>query len=124
MSSASTTWPARSRRPRSSRSKSWRSEVRKPLAEVAKLIRSKNAGPFWLTFDVMFQDPELYRRARDQRVITADLVARLYRVDPALVKVFDCDSALALKVSFPRLHSSGSPADTDVFGGQQYAPLL
>ena len=36
--------------------------MRKPLAEVAKLIRSKNAGPFWLTFDVMFQDPELYRR--------------------------------------------------------------
>jgi len=98
--------------------------VRKTLAEAAKLIRSKNAGPFWLTFDVMFDEPEVYRCVRDQDVLNIDRVARLFGQDPAVVRVFTHDSALAVKVSFPRPNSSGSALDTDVFGGQQYAPLM
>ena len=98
--------------------------MQRTLAETAKLIRSKNAGPFWLTFDVMFDDPEVYRCVRDQDVLNVERVARLYAQDPADVRVFAHDSALAIKISFPRLHSSGSALDTDVFGGQQYAPLM
>src|SRR5450759_1702978 len=94
------------------------------LAEIAKLIRSKNAGPFWLTFDVMFADAATYRRVRDQHVITIDVVSRLYHQPPDHVRVFAHDSALAIKVSMPRPQSSGSAFDTDVFGGQQYAPLM
>lgn len=98
--------------------------VRKTLAETAKLVRSKNAGPFWLTFDVMFEDEETYRRVRDQGVLNPEIVGRLYRLAPDEVQVFAHDRAFAVKVSMARPHSSGSPADTDVFGGQQYAPLL
>ena len=98
--------------------------MQRKLAEVAKLIRSKNAGPFWLTLDVMFEDPEVYRQVRDQQVVTAERIARLYGLTPELVSVFSVDSALAIKASMPRAQSSGSPADSDVFGGQQYAPLL
>lgn len=94
------------------------------LGEVAKLVRSKNAGPFWLTLDVMFDDSETYNAVRDGRVVTADVVARLYRLPVEQVLVFAHDEALAVKVSMPRPHSSGSRHDTDVFGGQQYAPLL
>lgn len=98
--------------------------MRRTLAEVAKLIRSKNAGPFWLTFDVMFGDAAMYRRVRDQRVITTEVVSRLYHQPPGQVRVFAHDSAFAIKVSMPRQQSSGSAFDTDVFGGQQYAPLM
>jgi Domain of unknown function (DUF4387) len=98
--------------------------VRKTLAETAKLVRSKNAGPFWLTFDVMFEDEDIYRRVRDQHVLTPEVVAPLYRMAAEQVQVFAHDRALAVKVSMPRPYSSGSPFDTDVFGGQQYAPLL
>ena len=35
------------------------------LGDLAKLVRSKNAGPFWLTIDIMFDDADAYRRARD-----------------------------------------------------------
>jgi hypothetical protein len=94
------------------------------LGEVAKLVRSKNAGPFWLTLDVMFDDAETYAAVRDGHVVTADLVARMYRLPVEGVLVFAHDAALAIKVSIPRPHSSGSRHDTDVFGGQQYAPLL
>src|SRR5258708_12226322 len=31
------------------------------LADLATLIRSKNAGPFFLTFDIMFADEEHYQ---------------------------------------------------------------
>jgi hypothetical protein len=98
--------------------------VRKTLAETAKLVRSKNAGPFWLTFDVMFEDEDTYRRVRDQRILTPEVVGPLYQLAREQVQVFAHDRALAVKVSIPRAHSSGSPFDTDVFGGQQYAPLL
>jgi hypothetical protein len=98
--------------------------VEQTLAQVARLIRSKNAGPFWLTFDVMFADASMYRRVRDQRVINVDVVSRLYNQPRDHVSVFAHDSALAIKVSMPRQHSSGSAFDTDVFGGQQYAPLM
>jgi hypothetical protein len=96
----------------------------KTLAEVAKLVRSKNAGPFWLTLDVMFDDVKTYEAVRDQHVLNVGLISRLFGQSPEHVSVFAHDAALAIKVSLPRPYSSGSPMDTDVFGGQQYAPLL
>ena len=94
------------------------------LWEVTKLVRSKNAGPFTLTFDIMFDDPELYRETRDSGVINKELVARLYNTDTEDVMLFNCDNALAIKFSIPRPVVSGDLEDSDVFGGQQYAPLL
>ncbi len=80
------------------------------IADLAVLVRSKNAGAFWLTIDVMFDNAEHYRRVRDSEAI--DII------------VVNHDAALAIKISFPRPQSSGSKLDSDVYGGQQYAPLL
>ena len=94
------------------------------LGELAKLVRSKNAGPFWLTIDIMFDEEAAYRRARDAEIVNRAAIARLYNRDPAQILVVNHDAALAIKVSFPRPESSGSLLDSDVYGGQQYAPLL
>lgn len=94
------------------------------LRELARLIRSKNAGPFMLTIDVMFSEAAIYGRVRDAGVISADLVSHLYNVSPELVQITNVDPALAIKVSIPRPVPSGDLADTDVFGGQQYGPLV
>ena len=94
------------------------------LWEVTKLVRSKNAGPFTLTFDIMFGDPEVYQQVRDAGVINRELVARLYGQQEEDVLFFYCDNALAVKFSIPRPVVSGDLEDSDVFGGQQYAPLL
>jgi hypothetical protein len=94
------------------------------IADLAVLVRSKNAGPFWLTIDIMFDDAAAYRRARDSAAISRAAIARIYRRDPADIIVVNHDAALAIKVSFPRPQSSGSKYDSDVYGGQQYAPLL
>lgn len=94
------------------------------LAEAARLVRSKNAGPFWLTFDVIFNDPDLYARAMASESFTVQRLACMFSRSPEEIRVFWVDGACAFKLSFRRRHSSGSARDSDVFGGQQYAPLL
>ena len=94
------------------------------LWEVTQLVRSKNAGPFVLTFDIMFGDAEVYERVRDSNTISKELVARMYGQKEEDVLFFHCDNALAIKFSIPRPIFSGDLGDTDVYGGQQHAPLL
>ena len=94
------------------------------IADLAVLVRSKNAGPFWLTIDIMFDSEDSYRRVRDSEVINRAGIADMFGRDPDSIIVVNHDVALAIKVSFPRPQSSGSKYDSDVYGGQQYAPLL
>ena len=94
------------------------------LAELASLIRSKNAGPFELTIDIMFGDASVYERVKRSRAINKDVISRLYNVAPGEIRFFESDSALAIKVSIPRPVFQGDVGDTDGHGGQQYAPLM
>jgi hypothetical protein len=94
------------------------------LHELARLIRSKNAGPFELTIDVMFHDRGPYERVLASDVLHVERIASLYRVDPADVRAYAVVEALAIKISFPRPVPSGSFEDTDIFGGQFHSPLV
>jgi hypothetical protein len=95
------------------------------LGELASIVRSKNAGICWLTLDVMFDDADTYKRVKDADVVTKEKVAELYKRDLEDVRgPFFVDGALAVKVSFLREVLAGDPEDTDVYGGQQHAPLL
>jgi hypothetical protein len=94
------------------------------LWQVSKLIRSKNSGPFELTFDVIFKDRSIYEKVRDAKLINAAWFARVYRLTPEVVSVINYDAASAIKVTIPRPVISGDVDDTDVFGGQQYGPLV
>ena len=94
------------------------------LWEVSKLIRSKNSGPFELTFDVIFKDKTTYEKVRDAKIINAAWFAKTYRLTPEVVSVINYDAASAIKVTIPRPVISGDIDDTDVFGGQQYGPLV
>lgn len=94
------------------------------LGELARLIRSKNAGPFVLTFDIMFDDRASYERVVRSGALTKDVIARLYRVPEEEVLLFDHDAALAIKISIPRPYIQGAIGDGDMMGGQQYGPLV
>jgi hypothetical protein len=94
------------------------------LGELARLIRSKNAGPFILTFDIMFDDKESYDRVVKSGVISREIVAQLYGTSDNEILIFDHDAALAIKVSIPRPFIQGAFGDGDMMGGQQYAPLV
>jgi hypothetical protein len=99
-------------------------ETRK-LSELAKTVRSKNAGVDKITFDIIFRDRETYELVRRSRVLTRETVARLYGIPEARISDFvEFDPAYAIKFTFFRERPSGSPGDGDIFGAQQYAPLL
>lgn len=94
------------------------------LDEIATVIRSKNAGPCTLTFDLIFPDRAGYERASGQVSHLRDEVARRYGRSPNEVRVFAYEPALAVKISIPRDVVSGDADDRDVYGAQQHAPLL
>lgn len=94
------------------------------LAELATLIRSKNAGPFTLTIDIMFDDRDTYDRVIQSGVLSQARIGSIYNLREEDVKIFPYPPAYAIKVTFPRPVTSGDLADGDVLGGQQYAPLV
>lgn len=95
------------------------------LAELVAELSSKNAGNFFLTFDIVFDNPAMYARVRDSRVITRESIAALYGMPlDDVLHVIEFDQGCSLKVAVRRDHPSGSIGETDVFGAQQYAPLL
>ena len=94
------------------------------LAELASLIRSKNAGPFVLTFDIMFGERTVYERVKASGKIDAGVVAKKYGIPEKDVAFFFIDNTLAIKASIPRRASQGDLRDADGHGGQQYALLM
>lgn len=94
------------------------------IRDIAKVCKSKNAGPFELTIDVVFDDPEMYRKVKATGVLGPDLFARLYNVSANEVLFTPYDAGSAFKATLPRLVSAGDIGDTDVYGAQQHAPLL
>lgn len=95
------------------------------LADLATIIRSKNAGVNQITFDIIFPDAASYRRVLDSGAVTRESVARLYRIPLSRISDFvTFDVANAIKFTLYRLRPSGSPGDWDILGCQQYGPLL
>ncbi|OZI31538.1 acyl-CoA synthetase [Bordetella genomosp. 10] len=94
------------------------------LKHIAKACKSKNAGPFHITLDIMFDKPALFEQVRETGVINAALIARLYGVAETDILFTEYAPALAWKATLPRRIPSGAVGDTDVYGAQQHAPLL
>ena len=95
------------------------------LYDLAEVVRSKNAGPLYITLDLIFPDAPSYRRALDSGVLTPELMSRLYDVPLAQVQIVSFDAANAIKVTIPRTGpTSGAPGDRDVYGAQQHVPLI
>lgn len=94
------------------------------VRDVARVCKSKNAGPFELTIDLVFEDAETFDRVKRTGVLGTDLFARLYGVPPEHVLFTPYDAAFAFKATLPRLVPAGEFGDTDVYGCQQHAPLL
>jgi hypothetical protein len=95
------------------------------LREVASVVRSKNAGPFIYTFDILFPDRETFDKVQAAGKLSRGLVAKTYRISENEVYSFDFHRfANAVKFSIRRPVPSGSVGDSDIYGAQQHAPLL
>ena len=95
------------------------------LRDLAKVIRSKNAGPFEITFDVMFPDRSTFDHVERSNVLTRELICRMYQVtlDDVVAFLF-FEPALAFKFTLRRGWAQGSIGERDTFGAQQQVPLM
>lgn len=95
------------------------------LAELAKTVRSKNAGTDKITFDIIFREKSNYELVKKSKAITKETMAALFGLDEERISDFvEFDPAFAIKFTIYRDEPSGSPGDGDIFGSQQYPPLL
>lgn len=96
-----------------------------PLSELASVIRSKNAGPYELTLDIMFKREEDYLFVKKIKFINRNLIAHIYGVSPnEIIDIIYFNPAWAIKISLIRPVVSGAIGESDVYGAQQHAPLL
>lgn len=99
--------------------------VKKKLSELAKTIRSKNAGTDKITFDIIFREKETYDLVRRSAALSRRSVSEILNIDPSRITDFvEYDPGNAIKFTILRLRPSGSAGDPDIFGSQQYAPFL
>ena len=95
------------------------------LADLAEVIRSKNSGPYELTFDVIFKDEAAYQLVAEAGVINPQSFAELYGLsEKEVIGVVNFPLAKAVKITIARPLPSGSLGETDVYGAQQHGPLL
>jgi hypothetical protein len=95
------------------------------LIDVSQVIRSKNSGPFELTFDIIFKEQEMFETFCCEKLINKELISRIYEVAKEdILNVVEFKPARAIKFTIKRMISSGELGETDVYGAQQHVPLL
>lgn len=95
------------------------------LIDIAQVIRSKNAGPYELTFDIIFKDKDMYDKVCSAKAINKSMFARLYGIsEDKIISIVEFKPAKAIKITIVRPIASGELGETDVYGAQQHAPLL
>lgn len=94
------------------------------LSDVSRHVRSKQAGPFWVTIDIWFDGEENFQRYRDSQGLSPDVFASLFGTDPALVKKIPVPELHLVKISYPRATPQGGVVERDMHSGQQYVRLL
>ncbi|MGI8712329.1 MAG: DUF4387 domain-containing protein [Solirubrobacteraceae bacterium] len=93
------------------------------IGQLADEVRSKNAGPFWMTLDIFLRTSEDYDWLIASKTVNPDSIGRLYDVAPEHVQIFEIPTLNVIKISFPRAVTAGSFADRDQHAGQQHVPL-
>lgn len=95
------------------------------LIDVASVIRSKNSGPYELTFDIIFKDFDMYERVKAAKAINEKEFVKLYDIPESdIINLVYFDPAKAVKITIVRPIPSGALGETDVYGAQQHSPLL
>ena len=92
------------------------------LSEVCRNVRSKVAGPFWITIDAFFDGAESYR-AHHAKLRPAAL-APLLQTEAAMIQVYPVEPLCMVKISYPRAAPQGGVVERDMHSGQQYVRLL
>ena len=95
----------------------------KKLIDYVTIIRSKNAGPLYLTFDLIFKSREEMEFIIERRIITKEIIGKLYDCASDKISIIPYGVVNAIKITLPRKCISGSCQDNDIYGCQQHMSL-
>ncbi len=93
----------------------------KKLVKYTRILRSKNAGPLFITFDLIFANREDMAHVKES--LTAEMVSGAYGVPAEKISIISYEIVNSIKITFPRKHISGQLEDGDIYGCQQHVPL-
>ncbi len=97
----------------------------KNICDLARTIRSKNAGSFMITLEIIFADRGVYERVKRSDAVTQKAIADVYGLpEEKILDFMFFDPGMGIKANIKRKTPSGGPGETDVYGCQQYAPLF
>ncbi len=84
------------------------------LNEIAEKVRTKNAGPFWLTIDIFCGSETSFDIVRTH--LSPKDIAACFDTHTNQVKVFEMPDLHVVKYSLPRPAIQGTPEDRDMHG--------
>ena len=93
------------------------------IGETAFYVRSKNAGPFWVTVYIFCGEREVFEKLSASKNITKETVAEVYGVNSEEVKIFYIPNLNVIKISYPRVKPQGQKYERDMHAGQQYVQI-
>ena len=94
------------------------------VSDICSHVRSKNAGPFWITLDLWFPDRVSFDQYSASPALQPAAIGALYGVDPEQVKFFSVPNLNVVKISYPRIKAQGGVFERDMHGGQQFLRVL
>ena len=93
----------------------------KKLVDYCIILRSKNAGPLFITFDLIFEGSDEMEYV--MKNLKKSDVAEAYGIDEKDIDIIAYKVVNSIKITFPRQNISGSLCDRDVYGCQMHMPL-
>lgn len=95
------------------------------LQDLAAVIRSKNSGPYELTFDILMKDDETFEKVASADIFNKELISKLYNLSQDdILSIIKFPTARAIKITIKRPMPSGALGDRDIYGAQQHSPLM
>lgn len=94
------------------------------LRDADAIVRSKNAGPFRFTLDVIFNNREQFEQMKRSGIWHAEYLSGVYHIERREIR--EClvyEPAMAFKCTYRRPISSGAFGDNDIYGAQQHVPM-
>jgi len=86
------------------------------LGDLDVKIRSKNAGPFWITADIFCKSRPVFHIVKS--ALSKETLASCLFVEADSLLRFEIDKLYVLKFSLPRPNVQGSRKDRDMHGAQ------
>lgn len=95
------------------------------LSDISDVIRSKNSGPYELTFDIILKTRDDYDFIVKNNLINKKIFSELYKIsEDDIINIIFFEPAKAIKITIVRPMVSGDLGEADVYGAQQHVPLL